>query len=161
MKAVINRTMSTAERIGPSMRSSGAKLGFAKEISAAIPAHCKQSVSITRKTAALASRTKLLIVLASLRRGFCKCEPDPGVHSTEPERVPTQRQNSWFRLSAPPSSLWRRLDIASRKGGPRLERKTKVAAAALGTLCLCGTPPARPKRHNPAGPVNRLVSAEL
>src|ERR1700681_1213739 len=28
-----------------------------------------------------------LIVLASPRRGFCRFEPDPGAHSTEPERV--------------------------------------------------------------------------
>src|SRR5216684_513091 len=96
MKAVINRTMSTAERIGPSLRSSDTKLGFAKEITAAIPAHCNKSVSATRRTAVPASRTKLLIVLASLHRGFCKCEPDPGAHSTEPERVPTQHRNSWF-----------------------------------------------------------------
>src|SRR5258707_7981107 len=123
MNAVINRTISRAERIGPSLRSPGANLGFAKEISAAIPAHCKQSVTIARKTAVPASRTKLLIVLASLHRGFCKCEPDPGAHSTEPERVPTQHQNSWSRLLAPPSSLWRRLDSASLKVAPHLERK--------------------------------------
>src|SRR6266478_1294117 len=147
MKAVINRTMSRAERRGPSLRSSDARLGLAKEISAAIPAHCKQSVSITRKTAVPASRTKLLIVLASLHRGFCKCEPDPGAHSTEPERVPTQHQNSWSRLSAPPSSLWRRLDSASPRVGPRLQQKTQVAPVALGTLCLCGTRPVRPRRH--------------
>src|SRR6266850_3335613 len=60
MNAVINRTMSRAERIGPSLRSSGAKLGLAKEINAAIPAHCNESVSVTRTTAALASRTKII-----------------------------------------------------------------------------------------------------
>jgi hypothetical protein len=60
MNAVINRTMSRAERIGPSLRSSGARLGFAKEISVAIPAHCNESVSVTRTTAALASRTKII-----------------------------------------------------------------------------------------------------
>src|SRR5260370_614755 len=65
-----------------------------------------------------------LIVLASLRRGFCKCEPELQAHSTEPERVPTQHQNNWFRSSVPPSSLWRRLDNGSPKAGPRLERKT-------------------------------------
>src|SRR5207302_3103981 len=104
------------------IRSSGAKLGLANEISAAIPAHCRQSVSITRKTAAPASRRKLLIIPASLHRGFCKCEPGPAAHSTEPERVPTQHQNSWSRLLAPPSSLWRRLDSASLKVAPHLER---------------------------------------
>ena len=31
----------------------------------------------------------LLMVFASPHRDFCKCEPDPGVHSTEPEQVPT------------------------------------------------------------------------
>src|SRR5882762_7526084 len=108
MNAVINRSMSRAERRGPSLRSSGAKLGFAKEISAAIPAHCNESVSVTRTTAAPASRTKPLIVLASLHRGFCKCEPELQAHSTEPERVPTQHQNNWFRSSVPPSSLRRR-----------------------------------------------------
>src|SRR6267143_5449315 len=123
MNAVINRSMSRAERIGPSLRSSGAKLGFAKEISTAIPAHCNESVSVTRTTAAPASRTKLLIVLASLHRGFCKCEPNPGAHSTEPERVPTQHRNSWSRLLTPPSSWWRRLDSASLKVAPHLERK--------------------------------------
>src|SRR6266851_5130172 len=60
INAVINRTMSRAERIGPSLRSSGARLRFAKEISAAIPAHCNESVSVTRTTAALASRTKII-----------------------------------------------------------------------------------------------------
>src|SRR5713101_9855755 len=123
MKAAINRTMSRAERVGPNLRSSGAKRGFAKEISAAIPAHCNESVSVTRTTAVSASRRKLLIVPASHHRDFCKCEPDPGAHSTELGRVPTQHQNSWFRLSAPPSSLWRRLDSASLKAAPHLERK--------------------------------------
>ncbi len=60
MKAAINRTMSRAERIGPSLRSPGANLGFAKEISAAIPAHCSESVSVTRTAAALASRAKII-----------------------------------------------------------------------------------------------------
>src|SRR6267378_6248597 len=60
INAVINRTMSRAERIGPSLRSSGAKLGLAKEINAAIPAHCNESVSVTRTTAAVASRTKII-----------------------------------------------------------------------------------------------------
>src|SRR5882762_4084252 len=123
MNAVINRSMNRAERRGPSLSSSGAKLGFANEISAAIPAHCNESVSVTRTTAAPASRTKLFTVLASLHRGFCKYEPDPGAHLTEPERVPTQHRNSWFRLSAPPNSLWRRLDSAFPRAGPRLERK--------------------------------------
>src|SRR5882762_10193769 len=73
-------------------------------------------------------------------------------HSTEPERVPTPHQNNWFRSSAPPSSWWRRLDSASPKAAPRLGRKTRVAPAALGTLGLCDTRPARPKRHEkPAG----------
>src|SRR5258708_34239502 len=102
MKAVINRTMSTAERRGPSLRSSGAKLGFAKEISAAIPAHCKQSVSITRKTAALASRTKLLTVLASLHRDFGKCCPDLRARPVAPERAPPQHQINWLRSSELP-----------------------------------------------------------
>src|SRR5580765_5876383 len=87
------------------------------------PSTLQTSVSITRKTAVPASRTKLLLVIASLHRGFCKCEPGLGAHSTEPERVPTQHRNSWFRLSAPPSSLWRRLDSASLKAAPHLEQK--------------------------------------
>src|SRR5260370_27318388 len=60
INAVINRTISRAERISPNLRSSGAKLGFAKEISAAIPAHCSESVSVTRTTAAPASRAKII-----------------------------------------------------------------------------------------------------
>src|SRR5258708_7807 len=70
-----------------------------------------------------------------------------GVHSSEPERVPTQPKSNWFRWSGPPSSWWRRLGSASPKAGPRLVRKTQVAPAALGTPCLCGTRPARPKPH--------------
>jgi hypothetical protein len=60
MNAVINRITSIAERIGPSLRSSGDKLGLAKEISAASPAHYSESVSVTRTTAALGSRTNII-----------------------------------------------------------------------------------------------------
>src|SRR6266404_5458901 len=74
MNAVINRTMSIAERTGPSLRTSGAKLVLPQEINAAIPAHCNKSVSVTITTAALASRTK---IIGSPERGrTCFIHPD-------------------------------------------------------------------------------------
>jgi hypothetical protein len=43
----------------------------------------------TRKSGQAGADFPLLIVFASPHRDFCKCEPDPGVHSTEPEQDPT------------------------------------------------------------------------
>src|SRR3982074_2609033 len=60
MNAVISRMMSMAERITPNLRTSGPKLGLAQVITVAMPAHCNESVSVTRTTAALASRTKVI-----------------------------------------------------------------------------------------------------
>jgi hypothetical protein len=60
MNAVINRIMSMADRIAPNLRTWGAKLGLAQAITAAIPPHCNESVSITRTTAALACRAKVI-----------------------------------------------------------------------------------------------------
>ncbi len=45
-------------------------LDFAKEISAAIPAHCNESVSVTRTTAALASRKKIISLPHRCRECF-------------------------------------------------------------------------------------------
>jgi hypothetical protein len=60
MNAVINRIISMAERIGPNLRTPGAKLGLAQAITAAIPAHCNESVSVTRTIAAPPSRRKII-----------------------------------------------------------------------------------------------------
>jgi hypothetical protein len=66
MNAVIKRIINMAGRIGPNLRTPGAKLGLAQEITAAIPAHCNESVSVTRTIAALPSRRK---VIGSPHRG--------------------------------------------------------------------------------------------
>ena len=60
MNAVINRITRTAERVAPNLRTWGAKLGLARAITAAIPAHCKKSVSVTRTTAAPVWRMKIM-----------------------------------------------------------------------------------------------------
>jgi hypothetical protein len=60
MNAVINRITRTAERVAPNLRTWGAKLRLARAITAAIPAHCNESVSVTRTTAALAWRMKIM-----------------------------------------------------------------------------------------------------
>src|SRR5712692_1656563 len=102
INAVINRTMSRAERIGPSLRSSGAKLGFAKEISAAIPAHCNKSVSVTRTTAALASRTK---IIGSRHRGQgCFVHELVGERYSDPNGPRPQACGSGYSLFVPAST---------------------------------------------------------
>src|SRR6266404_4129891 len=60
MNAVINRITKMAERIAPSLRTSGANLGLAHAITTAMPAHCNESVSVTRTTAALVWRMKIM-----------------------------------------------------------------------------------------------------
>jgi len=60
MNAVINRITRMAERIAPSLRTSGANLGLAHAITTAMPAHCNESVSVTRTTAALVWRMKIM-----------------------------------------------------------------------------------------------------
>src|SRR5467141_4572154 len=60
MNAVINRITRMAERIAPSPRTSGATLGLAHAITTAMPAHCNESVSVTRTTAALVWRMKIM-----------------------------------------------------------------------------------------------------
>jgi hypothetical protein len=60
MNAVINRIINMAERVGPNLRTPGAKLVLAQEITAAIPAHCNESVSVTRTTTALVWRMKIM-----------------------------------------------------------------------------------------------------
>src|SRR5258708_30298590 len=60
MNAVVNRIMRTAERAAPNLRTWGAKLALARAITAAIPAHCNESVSVTRTTAALVWRMKIM-----------------------------------------------------------------------------------------------------
>src|ERR1700674_800647 len=51
---------------------------------------------------------------ASLRQGFCKCEPELQAHSTELERVPVRHRSNWFHWSAPRDNWWLRLDSASQ-----------------------------------------------
>jgi len=60
MNAVINRITRMAERIAPSLRTSGANLGLVHAITVAMPAHCNESVSVTRTTAALVWRMKIM-----------------------------------------------------------------------------------------------------
>ena len=60
MNAVVNRIMRTAERAAPNLRTWGAKLALARAITAAILAHCNESVSATRTTAALVWRMKIM-----------------------------------------------------------------------------------------------------
>src|SRR6267143_2004253 len=60
MNAVINRITRMAERIAPGLRTSGANLGLAHAITTAMPAHCNESVSVTRTTAALVWRMKFM-----------------------------------------------------------------------------------------------------
>src|SRR5712664_2488539 len=102
INAVINRTMNIAERIGPSLRSSGAKLGFAKEIRAAIPAHCNESVSVTRTTAALASRTKIIGLPHRDRK--CFVHEFVGDLYDNPNRPGRQALSSWRSLFLPAST---------------------------------------------------------
>jgi hypothetical protein len=60
MNAVINRITRMAERIAPSLRTSCANLGLDRAITTAMPAHCNESVSATRTTAALVWRMKIM-----------------------------------------------------------------------------------------------------
>src|SRR6266576_6662100 len=60
MNAVINCITRMAERIAPSLRTSGANLCLAHAITTAMPAHCNESVSVTRTTAALVWRMKVM-----------------------------------------------------------------------------------------------------
>src|SRR5260370_40187983 len=57
MNAVINRITRMAERIAPSPITSGANLGLT---TTAMPAHCNESVSVARTTAALVWRMKIM-----------------------------------------------------------------------------------------------------
>jgi len=50
-----------AERIAPGPENSGANLGLAHAITTAMPAHCQRSVSVTRTTAALVWRMKIML----------------------------------------------------------------------------------------------------
>src|SRR6266478_3410441 len=88
-----------------------------------------------------------LRVIATLRRGFCRCEPDLQAHSTELEQVPTGHQSNWSHSLAPPGSWRPRLDSASQKLAPRPAPRAPVAAGTLGTPGPCDTRPASPKRH--------------
>ena len=66
MNAVINRM---AERIAPSLRTSGANRGLVHAVTAAMPAHCNESVSVTRTTAALVWRFKMHVQEARISFG--------------------------------------------------------------------------------------------
>src|ERR1700675_5213656 len=91
-------------------------------------------------------------IAASLRQGFCKCEPERQVHSTEPEQVLVRHRSNWFHWSAPRGNWWLRLDSASQKDVPRLRPTTPVAAGPPGTLGSCDTQLVRPRlREKPAG----------
>ena len=111
MNAVINRITRMAERIAPSLRTSGANLGLAHAITAAMPAHCNESVSVTRTTAALVWRMKIM----------CKGRE----FHLELIAIELCRGNLLFvspRLSAPP----RRLCIFAPTLDSRLQRRHSV-----------------------------------
>src|SRR5258708_35236522 len=91
-------------------------------------------------------------IAATLLQGFCKCEPERQVHSTEPERVLARHRSNWFHWSAPRGNWWLRLDSASQTDGLRLGPRTPVAAGPRGTPGPCDTQPGRPRlREKPAG----------
>src|SRR5260370_37250150 len=60
MNVVINRITRMAERIAPSLRTSGANLGLAHAITTAMPADCNESLSVTITTAALVWRMNIM-----------------------------------------------------------------------------------------------------
>ena len=78
MNAVINRITRMAERIAPSLRTSGANLGLAHAITTAMPAHCNESVSVTRTTAALAWRMKIICMGHEFHLELSSSEPCRG-----------------------------------------------------------------------------------
>src|ERR1700675_1999246 len=91
-------------------------------------------------------------IAASLRQGFCKCEPERQVHSTEPEQVLVRHRSNLFHWSAPRGNWWLRLDSASQTDVLRFGPRMPVAAGPRGTPDLCDTRPARPRlREKPAG----------
>jgi hypothetical protein len=95
MNAVINRIMSKTERIGPNLRTPGAKLVLAQEITAAIPAHCNESVSVTTTIAALPSRRKFK---GSPHRGR-KCFVHAFVGDLHGNPNESSQQSFWSRYS--------------------------------------------------------------
>src|SRR5882724_6787537 len=93
-----------------------------------------------------------LRVIATLHRGFCRCEPDPQAHSTELEQVPAGHQSNWSHSLAPPGNWRPRLDSASQKVALRLARRAPVAVGTPGIPGPCDTPPAsRKPREKLAG----------
>jgi hypothetical protein len=91
MNAVINRITRMAERIAPSLRTSGANRGLVHAITAAMPAQCNESVSVTRTTAELVWRMKIMCKRREFHLELIAIEP--------------RRDNLLFvnhRLSAPP-----------------------------------------------------------
>src|SRR3977135_4526059 len=86
-----------------------------------------------------------LRVIATLHRGFCRCEPDPQAHSTELGQVPAGHQSNWSHSLAPPSSWRPRPDSASQKVAPRLGPKALVAVVSPGIPGPCDTQPAVPR----------------
>src|ERR1700686_3436378 len=91
-------------------------------------------------------------IAATLRQGFCKCEPELQAHSTEPGRVPTRHRSNWSHWSALRGNWWLRLDSASQTDVPRLRPTMPVAAGLPGIPGPCDTQPARPRlREKPAG----------
>src|SRR6266403_2143105 len=86
-----------------------------------------------------------LRVIATLHRGFCRCEPDLQAHSTELEQVPTGHQSNWSHSLAPPGNWRPRLDSASQKVAPRLAPRAPVAVGIPETPGPCDTRLASPK----------------
>src|SRR5258708_3440027 len=94
MNAVIHRITRMAERVAPILRTSAANLGLAHAITTAMPAHSNESVSVTRTTAALVWRMKIMCKGREFHLELIAIEP--------------YRGNLLFvnpRLSAPPMRL--------------------------------------------------------
>src|SRR5580704_1360662 len=102
---VVNRTRSRVDRNAPWRCPPGPKLLLAKYMSAAMPAHWNESVSVTRTTAAAAWWTKVIGQMrgvkqkcrldAPLKRAHASC--DCGVSSNlaiDHRRVVSDRQRS-------------------------------------------------------------------
>src|SRR6266850_5807595 len=86
-----------------------------------------------------------LRVIATLHRGFCRCEPDLQDHSTALEQVLAGHQSNWSHSLAPPGSWRPRPDSASQKVAPRLARRAPVAVGTPGIPGPCDTQPASPR----------------
>lgn len=93
MNAVINRITRIAERIAPGLRTLGANLGLAHAITTAMPAQCDKSVSVTRTTAALVWRMKIMCKGREFHLELIAIEPCRGnLLFVNPDCQPFQRR---------------------------------------------------------------------